>query len=288
MLPNDKPFEGYNDGSEMWRDNASSYGIKEAIIICCSYLNLNLKRELPEGEGQFCLEMFSEMYYATAGRVDPNKLIYPYDLETANDRTESSYYHLNCLYNSTCARFINSTINDSCCKANFYNLEIAAMKAIAEYGFPRVCSVLAFNYQNKKSDGRLSSANRDWLNDFVVQETAFSQVCLQTHSILIDGFCYSLRELYQNLGAERFSLPGNEEHGEYVSGFEIKRAITTSNNGKGFSTGYAIGHNPEARNWVCWQFAVREGERHYNWGVYCEDEQTVIDSYNGRVFTALN
>jgi hypothetical protein len=44
MQPNDKPIVGYNDGSEMWRDNASSYGIDEAICISRSYLDMNLKR----------------------------------------------------------------------------------------------------------------------------------------------------------------------------------------------------------------------------------------------------
>jgi len=91
------------------------------------------------------------------------------------------------------------------------------------------------------------------------------------------------------LGAERFMLPGNEESGEVNIGFEIKRAIVTTDNGKGFLTGYVIGHNPNnATPWVCWQFAVRDGERHYNLGVYVHDEQTAIDSYIARVFVALN
>ena len=89
--------------------------------------------------------------------------------------------------------------------------------------------------------------------------------------------------------AERFALPGDFERGEFVNGYEIQRAIVTSDDGNGFLRGYAIGHNPEAvSQWVCWQFAVRDGERHFNWGDYACDEQTVIDSYNARVFVALN
>jgi hypothetical protein len=70
---------------------------------------------------------------------------------------------------------------------------------------------------------------------------------------------------------------------------QLKRSITTSDDGKGFQTEYAIGHNAAAADpWVCWQFAIRDGERHYNWGVYCDDEQTAVDAYIARVFVALN
>ena len=106
---------------------------------------------------------------------------------------------------------------------------------------------------------------------------------------MIDGFCGYVRELYQDLNAARFTLSGSEEYGEVNIGFEIKRAIVTTDDGKGFLTGYAIGHNPNnATPWVCWQFAVRDGVRHFNWGVYVHDEQAAIDSYNARVFVALN
>jgi len=106
---------------------------------------------------------------------------------------------------------------------------------------------------------------------------------------LINSFCNHIRELCDDFNAEQFMLPGSKEHGEFVEGYEIMQAITTSTDGNGFLTGYAIGHNAKAVSpWVCWQFAVRDGERHYNWGVYSEDRQTVIDAYNARVFVALN
>ena len=288
MQPNDKLFSCYNTGSEMWQDNVLSYGIDKTINIIRSYLDFNLKHEHSDEEGQFCREAFAAMFYATANRVVPSKLIYPYDYETACERTEADYYHANHMLNAECARSIDLLINEYCYKTNFYNLEIAAMRIIQDYGFPRVCLVLAFNLQNKESDGRISSANKRWADGFIVHEKAFSDTQLQAHSILIDDFCNYVRKLYQDLGAERFDLPGNEEQGEFVGGVEIKRAITTSDDGKGFSTGFAIGHDPEAVNpWVCWQFAVREGVRHYNWGVYGE-KQTAIDSYNARVFVELN
>ena len=291
MLSNNEtlaPLSGYNHGSEMWRDNASSYGIDEAIIITRNYLDLNLKREHSDEEGQFCLELFAEMFHATASRTDVSKIVYPYDLENADKRLETSYYYLSRMKNTECARGIDLLIKDSCYKTNYYNLKIAAMRAILEYGFQRICHVLAFNYQNNTSDGRLSSANRCWTNEFSVCEKAFNDAWLHSHPITVDGFCKYIRELYQSLDAERFALPGNEEHGEYIRGYEIKRAIITSDD-EGFSTGYAIGRNPEAmQRWVCWQFAIRDGERSYNLGIYCDDEQTSIDAYNARVFVALS
>ena len=289
MPRNEKAFVGYNDGYEMWRDNVMSYGFDEAVIISRNYLDMNLKHRHSDEEKQFCRELFTAMLEATASKIYPKKLIYPYDFETADKRTEASYYHLNYKLNMDCACGIDSIINSSCYETNFYNLELAAMRAIMDYGFHRVCLVLAFNYQHKGNDGRLSAKNRQWADTFTVQEKSFDNTWLQAHATLIDGFCGYVRELYQNLAAEYLILPGNEESGEFAGDVRIKRALITSDDGKGFLTGYAIGYNPDAvQPWVCWQFAVRDGVRHYNWGVYADDEQTVVDSYIARIFVALN
>jgi len=288
MLPNEKPFSGCNDGSEMWRDNAVKYGIDEALIICRNYLDMNLKREHPDDERQFSRELFSEMLHATATEIKPNKLIYALDSKMADYRNEMDYYHKSRELNIECARGIDRLINDSCYKTNHFNLEMAAMCAIQDYGFLRVCLVLAFNFQHKSKNMRLSAKNKNWANSFTVPENVFCDAHISVHAILLDGFCDYLRELYHDLNAERFMLHGNEEHSEFVGNVEIKHAITISDDGKGFSTGYAIGHNPDAvEPWVCWQFAVRDGERHYNWGIY-GSEQYVIDAYNSRIFVAFN
>ena len=289
MHPNEKSFARYNCGADMWRDNVLSYGIDEAFIICRNYLDLNLKHEHSREEREFCRELFTAMFEATANSISPSKLVYPYDFETANMRTEASYYHINHELNSDCARGIDRLINSSCYKTNFYNFQLAAMRAVLDYGFHRVCLVLAFNYQVKSNDGRLSAKNLQWTNNFIVHEKSFDNAWLQAHAILVDKFCDYIRELYQNLPVKNFILPGSEVSGEFVSGVEIKRAIITSNDRNGLITGYAIGHNPNAvEPWVCWQFAVRDGVRHYNCGVYAYDEQTVIDSYIARIFVALN
>ena len=289
MLPNGKSFEQYANGSEMWKDCADLLGIDKTIKILLDYLDINLLRKPSDEERQFCRELFSAMYEGTSNKVEPTKLIYPHCLNIANNRTETAYYYLSRGLNSKCANSISDIINESCYEANRYNFEIATMKAVLEYGFHRVCLVLAFYYYNAASDNRLSVINRRWLDRFIFNIEAFNSTRLRAHATLNDGFCSCLRKLYQDLGAERFVLPGSEERGEINAGFEIRRAIITFDDGKGFCTGYAIGHNPNAVNpWVCWQFAVRNNERDYNWGVYCNDEQTAIDSYVGRIFVAFN
>ena len=286
---NDNHFTNFKNGALMWHDAASSHGIDEAMTICGSYLKHNLGREISSDEQQFCRELFGAIYEATADRVDPSKLVYPYDFKTADDRMEVSCYHTSRKLNVECAHGINLLIGESYYKSNHYNLELAAMNAIHDYGFSRVCLVLAFNYQFKSNEGRFSQTNRKWADGFIVFGQAFDNTWLHSHPTLINSFCDYVRELYQNLDAERFELPGNKEHGEFVKGYEILQAITTSDDDKGFSAGFAIGHNPEAVSpWACWQFAIRDGKRHYNWGIYGEDRQTAIDAYNARIFAALN
>lgn len=58
MEYNEKPYNSYNSGTEFWRDNAISYSIEKAVIICKNYLNMQLKSEISDDERQFCREVF--------------------------------------------------------------------------------------------------------------------------------------------------------------------------------------------------------------------------------------
>ena len=284
----EKPFVGYENGARFWRDNAISFGLDEAAIISRNYLGLNLTCENSSEEKQFCREIFWAMMEASIGKTEPKKLVYPYDFKTANERSEVDSYHACRRLNGKCASGIDELIRNSCYKSNFYNLDLAAMCAVSDYGLVRVSAVLAFNYQFKTHDRRFSKGNRKWADSFSVFEKAIDNTWLDAHPELIDGFCDHVREMYVDSDAERFTLPGKEESGELCGGYEIKRAIIVSDDGNGFLTGYAIGCNPEAvSDWVCWQFTVRNGKRHYNWGIYGE-RQDAVDAYNARVFVALN
>jgi len=280
-----KPFSCYGTGTgiEFWRNNVTSYGIDEAVVICSNHINENLKRELSEDERRFCREMFKAMYEATANKIVPSKLVYPYNFKTANERVETSYFDKSRSMNQTCARLIDEAIRASNYKPDYYNLEFAAMSVINECGFERVNAVLAFHIQNHEHDGRYSQANRKWAQNFTLPDKA--DTFLNSHAILIDGFAEYTRIPYADLGADRFALPGREEDGESEPncGYEIIRSIMVDEN-----QGYVIGRNPNNISpYVCWQFYIRDGKRSYNWGIYGE-ETDAIKGYNARVFVAFN
>ncbi len=284
MEQNNKLFEGYNTGAEFWRDNALKYGNDEAAIICGNYLDMSLKRRCLDSEKRFCREMFEAMYEAMAVKTDATKLVYPYGFSAANERLETSYFQKSRNMNNECARAIDTLIGASQYETNFYNLELAAIKAIMDYGFSRVSRVLAFNIQRHESDGRLSSANKQWAKEFLLPDKTFDTAWLRSHMTLVEDFCRYVRKLCTNFNFEWLELPGKVEGGEYVHGYEITRAIMVDEN-----QGYALAHNPDAVDpYVCWQFYIRDGERSYNWGHYANNEQTVVDNYIARVYVALN
>jgi len=284
MSSNNKPFSGYDSGADAWRDNAINYGIDEAIIIIRNYLDLNLKREHSDDEKKHCRELFMAMYEATADRIIPTKIVYPYDFKTANDRFEISYYHKNRDFNQDCARAIDEAISTSCYETNFYNLELAAICVISLHGFERVNAVLAHQIQKHKNDGRYSEANKKWAQGFIIQEQ--THTFLRSHAVLIDSFATCVRKLYADMGAERFALHGREEHGEFepVNGYEIIRSIMIDK-----KEGYVIAHNPDAVSpYVCWKLSISDdGEPRYDWGIY-GDWQYATDGYNARLFVEFN
>lgn len=282
MNHDDKQFSACETGADFWRDTALNHGADEAVAICGDYLDMNLKREHTDDERQFCRGLFSAMYEAAAGRADTAKILYPYSFEESDKRLEASHYHESRRLNGECARAIDAAIHDSCYKLYHYNLENAAWKVILDYGFNRVNVVLAHHIQEHEWDGRYSRANIEWAKNIAFHSKAFGGTYIDAHATLVDDYTNYVRKLYVSLGAERFSLPGREEHGESVHGYEIIRAIT-------FNTdrGFAIGHNPDAADtFVCWQFTVSDGSRDYYWGTYGE-ERTTADNYTARVFVHM-
>lgn len=274
----------YNTGADFFRDTTVRFGTEEALDICGRYLETQMKMEQPNEEKQFCRELFAAMYEAAAERTDSAELVYPYDLEKAADRVESSHYHNSHKINAECAQAIDKAINDSCYKVNFYNLELAAMKVVHDFGFNRVNLVLAHIFQENQHDGRYSSANKNWASDFTIQERAFNQSYLRSHPILIEDFTKYTRRLYEELGAERFALPGRAENSETVQGYEIIRAISFDD-----QRGFAIGQNPNAPSqFVSWQFTEENGKRDFYWGSYADDLQSAAENYTARVLIHMS
>ena len=247
-------------GADFWRVTAASCGLDEALVACEDYFDARLGQKLSREENQFCRELFAAMFEATAGWADPDKLIYPYPPQQANERGERDAYFESRDRNGECARAIDTAINGSYYKTHHYNLDIAAMTVIHQYGFPRVNAVLARVIQRSEWDGRYSYANKQWAREYHLPEMAFEHVYMNEHPVLIDSFADRVRELYAELNAERFALPGQPESGEVVEGYAITRTITFDD-----QRGFAIAEHPTA-GYVCWMFRTDRGERDYYWG----------------------
>ena len=274
----------YETGADFWRDTAVRHGIDEALVICGNYFSTQLKREQPKEEHQFCRELFAAMYADTAGRTDPAKLVYPYDFQKADERVEASYYHASRKRNDECARAIDEAIKESCYKVNFYNLDIAVMKVIHEYGFPRVNLVLAHQLQQSDWDGRYSESNKKWVQGYTMPEKAFGRAHLNAHPILIEDFANHARKFYDEMGAERFALPGRTEHGTAVQDYEIVRSIAFDD-----QRGFALGLNPYApANFVAWQFTTENGKREFYWGHYSDTVTGAAENYTARVLVHMS
>jgi len=272
----------YTTGAEFWRDTVVKHGPGEAIIVCGDYLDARLRQELyPEGN-QFCKELFAAMFEATAGRTDPDKLVYPYPPQEATERGERSIYFEHRDRHNECATAIGAAISNSYFKLHHYNLDIAAMTVIQQYGFPRVNAVLARVIQRADYDGRYSAANKRWAREIPLPEKAFEYVYMNEHPVLIDGVADRVRELYAELNAERYALPGQSESGEAVEGYKITRAITFDD-----QRGFAIAAHPTA-GYVCWMFRTDRGGRDYYWGHYCENEQDAAANYVARVMEHMS
>lgn len=106
-----------------------------------------------------------------------------------------------------------------------------------------------------------------------------SGTTLSAHPILIDSFVDHALRMYEELGAERFALPGRPEEGEKTQNYEIYQSIQFDN-----QRGFALAHNPEAASpFVTWQFTAEDGARDFYWGRYFDEEQNARDSLCARV-----
>jgi hypothetical protein len=274
----------YGTGIDFWRDTAASYGREEALGICGRYLGMQLKFEQPDEEHSFCKELFAAIYEAEAGQADFAKIVYPYSFEKANERGDISHYHLSKRSNNDCAHAIDKAISESCYKMYHYNLDIAAMKVVHDYGFSRVNAVLKNHLRQHEYDGRYSQANKEWAQRLGIMETAFKATIMNAHPTLIDGFTNHVRRLYKEVEAERFALAGQPESGTDVHGYEIMRSINFDDN-----RGFAIGHNAAAVNpYACWQFTIENGKRDFYWGHYFNGAKETEDNYIARIFVLMH
>jgi hypothetical protein len=275
---------GYRTGADFWRDTVARYDMAEARIIGESYLDTQLAHEQLREEHGFCRELFMAMYEASAQRIDPSRLVYPYALDKANERMETTFYHENRRLNEQCTHAIDEAIEACRFEPEHYNLDIAAMKVISTFGFERVNMVLAHHLCRHEHDGRYSSKNIRWANEIDISDQPLGHAYLDTHPVLIGYFTDHVRELYDEAQAERFALPGRPERGTDVKGYEVVRSVSFQD-----KRGYAIGHSKTAvEPYVCWRFTEHDEGRDFYWGRYFRDGKGVRDSYVARIISHLD
>ena len=273
----------YATGADFFHDTVTDHGRDEAHIICGNYLSMQMKSDLLPSETRFCRELFSALYEDSIKHVDCTKLIYPYDFEKSDERAEKTLYHSSRKQNIECAESMHKAINDSCYNPNFYNLDIAVMKIVHDYGFERTNHVLAKVISNADYDGRYSSVNKEWSKKYDTTSPAFDNVYMDTHPVLINSVTNYARKLYEELGAERYALPGVVESGQLVSGYELVRSIQFDNN-----LGFAVGLNPHAPNqFVCWQSITDGSERDFYWGNYYNSIADAVFNYTARIMAHI-
>ena len=270
----------YTNGAEYWRDLMQvSVSLDAALFVGGKNIDAKARSECTVIEKQFCRELFTAMYEDTAAVTDPVRLVYPYTSEIAEERMETPYYQTSAVLNSDCARAIDLAIHQSRYKNNHYNHDLAAMKVIHDFGFSRVSLVLAHNARYNNDSGGVSPLNMRWADGFGTTGGGFAGAMMDTHPTLIDQFMSHVRELYNEVNADRFVLPGQAEKGETERGYEIIRAIGFDN-----GCGFAIGLNPVADpQFVTWQFTAENDYREYHRGNYRDDLQGAAANYIARV-----
>ncbi|MCL2853862.1 MAG: DUF3849 domain-containing protein, partial [Defluviitaleaceae bacterium] len=199
------------------------------------YIDTMISRECTQDEILACREFFATVYESAAKTIDPAKLVYPFDIQIARERSEVdvSVFHSNRKMNTECAKALDEVISASYYKANHYNLELAAMKVINDYGFDRVNAVLAKQIDSRQNDGRFSDHNKCWRRTYCPNTKAFDSAVMNAHPTLINSFVSNVRELYKELDASRFELPGRVWDGEAIDGYKIAHLIEFDN-GQGF------------------------------------------------------
>jgi hypothetical protein len=285
--------DGYKAVREPVYENADGFwqnlidvckGVDAALEAGGKYIGAKMKTECSDNAHQFCRELFAAMYKTSAEAVNPAQLVFPYELAEADRKWQVSFFHENCGRHAECARAIDTEINASRFAENRYNLDLAAMKAVHDFGFARVNLVLANKLQQSASDGRFSSSNKEWAQGFNIPERSCIEAYLNAHPILIESFTSHVRKLYDEVGAEKFAIPGRHESGEVVQGYEIVRAIEFDD-----KQGFAIGLSPTAPStFVCWKFKAENGQRDYIWGHYCDTLTSAAENLVARVIVHMS
>ena len=126
-----------------------------------------------------------------------HKPLYPCSLAEAIRSNERDLWRESYKENCDCARAIERTIGE-----NYHDnrLEDCAKLLIERYGFDRVNWVLANTVQQKKDDGRISNANKEWAKAISIpNDDVRWHFTVESHPGLTDIFLNQVRKAWQDL-----------------------------------------------------------------------------------------
>lgn len=144
--------------------------------------------------------------------IAEHKPLYKWSLRDAIDNGDTDRWRDSYRENCDCARAIERAIAE-----NYHDnvLEDSAGPILERYGFNRVNWVLANTIQEKIEDGRFSSENKAWANNFYLPEDDVRwHFCVDSHPGLTNLFLNQVRQAWQNLGIFDYGVCTDE--GEYA------------------------------------------------------------------------
>lgn len=126
--------------------------------------------------------------------------LYPWSAAEARRRVELDRWRESYKLNIACARAIEEAV-----RQDFDGMHLdpdCAKPVLEQFGFKRVCFVLANTLRKKEYDRRFSQANRAWGKSICVPPDRHhsDSFMVESHSTVLDSFVDEIRQAYQALG----------------------------------------------------------------------------------------
>ena len=124
--------------------------------------------------------------------------IYLSSFEDAEKYGELNEYKESLAANTDCKNAIEKSIRENF--DGMYLAKNAIKPVLSEFGFDRVCFVLANTVKQKDYDGRFSRHNKEWAKTiFIPDDRNRVGFVVESHPAVLDGFINSVRQAYREL-----------------------------------------------------------------------------------------
>lgn len=144
--------------------------------------------------------------------------VYKKSVAEAREKGELDLFRDSNRLNGECAAAIDREISACRYNGNYYDAATAAKNAIAEYGAERVAWVLAGVLKSQHYDGRYSTSNKKWAQDFPIPAEG-TRAYLQSHPVLVDYFTDKAREQIAELDKDTPEKLAHDYH-DFLKDFD--------------------------------------------------------------------